>query len=503
MEMLILIMFAVLLLCILAYSLVQLDLLITYRRGRYKIQTRDKLDLQDSPLIPHVTIQLPIFNEKLVVERLIRNISRMDYPRNKLQIQVLDDSTDDSVDQTAQFIQQLNQLGLDIIHLQRTDRKGFKAGALKEGMQRVKGDFIAIFDSDFLPEPDWLLRTLPYFDDPEIGVVQTRWGHLNRNYSILTRLQAFLLDFHFVLEQSGRNLSGHFINFNGTAGIWRKKCILEAGNWSGDTLTEDLDLSYRAQLVGWKFKYLEDVETPAELPITIAAARSQQFRWNKGAAENFQKNFKHLWTSGEISLRTKIHCFFHLLNSSLFPLILVIALLSLPLLFASEPLQTPLTVLLCFFSISTIIFFISYWVTYSRVNGGGWRCFVGYCGMFFMFFTIALGFSVHNSLAVFEGHIGKKTPFIRTPKFNVTTESPFSPREPFKFSLQFIVEVLLMTVFGFAVIAGIEMDNYRLLFFHLMLFLGFSYVVFASLDPGRLFRKPTAAPLPGEIPPQP
>jgi len=208
---------------------------------------------------------------------------------------VLDDSTDESLAETAIQIKQLQLTGLDIQHICRKDRSGFKAGALKEGLEIAKGEFIAVFDSDFLPKKDWLQQTVPYFKDPEVGVVQTRWGHINRNYSLLTRIQAFALDFHFIMEQTGRNFGKHFINFNGTAGIWRKECILNAGNWSGDTLTEDLDLSYRAQMKHWKFKYLEDVETPAELPVVMSAARSQQFRWNKGVGrEFFQKNYSKL-----------------------------------------------------------------------------------------------------------------------------------------------------------------------------------------------------------------
>ena len=223
------------------------------------------------------------------MDRLLDNIALMDYPKDKLEIQVLDDSTDETVATTKIHVDKLKAQGLDITQITRTNRQGFKAGALKEGLEIAKGEYIAIFDADFLPEPNWLKKTIPYFKDSEIGVVQTRWGHINRDYSTLTKIQAFALDAHFTLEQVGRSSKGHFINFNGTAGVWRKDCILDAGNWEGDTLTEDLDLSYRAQLKNWKFKYLEDVETPAELPVVISAARSQQFRWNKGGAENFQK----------------------------------------------------------------------------------------------------------------------------------------------------------------------------------------------------------------------
>src|SRR6056297_2916314 len=325
--------YSISLLLIFFYSLAQLNLLVNYLGQKRQNQTAPKYNLLDPREIPYVTIQLPVYNEEYVMERLLENIAKIEYPKSKLEIQVLDDSTDDSVAVTSQRISELQETGLDIQHIQRTDRKGFKAGALKEGLKIAKGEFIAIFDADFMPSSDWLKKTVIYFKDPEIGVVQTRWGHLNRDYSTLTKIQAFALDAHFTLEQVGRNAKGHFINFNGTAGIWRKETILDAGNWEGDTLTEDLDLSYRAQLKNWKFKYLEDVETPAELPVAISAARSQQFRWNKGAAENFKKNFKKLLKDKSVPFSTKFHAFFHLLNSSMFLIILVLAVLSIPVLF--------------------------------------------------------------------------------------------------------------------------------------------------------------------------
>jgi cellulose synthase/poly-beta-1,6-N-acetylglucosamine synthase-like glycosyltransferase len=284
--------YSISLLIIFFYALAQLNLLINYVRARKNVATDELLDLANPDEVPYVTIQLPLYNELYVTERLLNNIVSLDYPIHKLEIQVLDDSTDESVVSTAAQINALQKTGIDIQHIRREDRVGFKAGALKEGLETAKGELIAIFDADFLPDADWLQKTIPHFKNKEVGVVQTRWGHLNRNYSLLTRIQAFALDAHFTLEQVGRNSKGHFINFNGTAGVWRKQCIIEAGNWEGDTLTEDLDLSYRAQLKEWKFKYLEDVETPAELPVVISAARSQQFRWNKGGAENFQKMFK-------------------------------------------------------------------------------------------------------------------------------------------------------------------------------------------------------------------
>ncbi|HAI41824.1 MAG TPA: glycosyl transferase family 2, partial [Maribacter sp.] len=318
------------LLLIFFYSLAQLNLLINYLSQKRQNQTAPKFNLLDPKEIPFVTIQLPVFNEEYVMDRLLENIAKIEYPKSKLEIQVLDDSTDDTVIATAASIAKLQETGLDIQHITRTDRSGFKAGALKEGLKIAKGEFIAIFDADFLPAADWLKKTVIYFKDEEIGVVQTRWGHLNRDYSTLTKIQAFALDAHFTLEQVGRNSKGHFINFNGTAGIWRKECILDAGNWEGDTLTEDLDLSYRAQLKNWKFKYLEDVETPAELPVVISAARSQQFRWNKGGAENFRKTVWSVITAKNIPFKTKFHGVMHLLNSSMFLCVFLVAILSIP-----------------------------------------------------------------------------------------------------------------------------------------------------------------------------
>ncbi|HKK12195.1 MAG TPA: cellulose synthase family protein, partial [Flavobacteriaceae bacterium] len=319
MESFIILVYTVAIILIFMYALAQLNLLHNYLSAK-KSNNNDceKFDFSNPDEIPFVTIQLPVYNEMYVMDRLLDNIAKMDYPKDKLEIQVLDDSTDETVNTTREHIQKLKQTGLDINHITRTDRSGFKAGALKEGLKIAKGEFIAIFDADFLPNKNWLKRTIPYFKDEKIGVVQTRWGHLNRNYSLLTKIQAFALDAHFTLEQVGRNSKGHFINFNGTAGVWRKTCILDAGNWEGDTLTEDLDLSYRAQLKNWKFKYLEDVETPAELPVVISAARSQQFRWNKGGAENFRKMLMRIIKSHDISTKTKIHGLLHLLNSSMF-----------------------------------------------------------------------------------------------------------------------------------------------------------------------------------------
>ncbi len=473
------------------YALAQLNLLYNYLSSKKKRETCDTFDLSNPDEVPYVTIQLPVFNEMYVMERLLDNIALLEYPKNKLEIQVLDDSTDETVHSTKAHIEKLAATGLDIKHITRENRVGFKAGALKEGLAIAKGEFIAIFDADFLPNPNWLKRTIPFFKNDEIGVVQTRWGHINRNYSLLTRIQAFALDAHFTLEQVGRNSKGHFINFNGTAGVWRKECIIDAGNWEGDTLTEDLDLSYRAQLKNWKFKYLEDVETPAELPIVISAARSQQFRWNKGGAENFRKMLWRVVKSENISAKTKIHGLLHLLNSSMFLSIFVVAVLSIPMLYIKNEYAhlRDYFYVMSFFIMSTIIFFVCYWFMYRNIYGSGFKKFFGYIGMFFTFFSIAMGFSLHNSIAVLEGHVGKKSEFVRTPKFNIRKFKDNWKNNKYlrkKMSSNVIIEGILMLYFGFglysAFIVGDQGGDFGLFPFHLMLFIGFGYVFFKSLS---------------------
>ncbi|MGB8706221.1 MAG: cellulose synthase family protein [Gillisia sp.] len=486
MEIAIIALYSLALLLIFIYSLSQLSLLLNYLRAKKHTDTSAKFDFSDSEEIPLVTIQLPVYNEMYVMDRLLKNIAEIEYPQEKLEIQVLDDSTDESLEKTAIQIQNLQKTGLNIQHITRTNRNAFKAGALKEGLKLAKGEFIAIFDSDFLPKKDWLLQTVPYFKDPEIGVVQTRWGHINRNYSLLTKVQAFALDFHFILEQTGRNFGKHFINFNGTAGIWRKECILDAGNWSGDTLTEDLDLSYRAQLKNWRFKYLENVETPAELPVVISAARSQQFRWNKGAAENFRKNYsKLLWDKNQ-SASTKFHGFFHLLNSSMFIVVLLLAILSVPILYIkfANPQWNWYFNLVSICAVSTLIFFICYWIAFANTHGYGSKSFFKFSGMFITFFAIAMGFSLHNTIAVLEGHFGKKSEFIRTPKFNISNlKDSWKGNKYLNASVSFssIAESLLWFYFGFAIYSAFLLHDFGLLIFHLMLFTGFGFVVFKTL----------------------
>lgn len=490
-ETIVIIIYTIALVLIFLYALAQLNLLFNYLGARKKTQAHcEQFDFSHPEEIPFVTIQLPVYNELYVMERLLDNIVKLEYPKDKLEIQVLDDSTDASFEMTAAQIKRIQASGIDIRHVTRKDREGFKAGALKEGLKTAKGEFIAIFDADFLPKPNWLKQTIPYFKDPTIGVVQTRWGHLNRNYSILTRVQAFALDAHFTLEQVGRNSKGHFINFNGTAGVWRRECILDAGNWEGDTLTEDLDLSYRAQLKNWKFKYLEEVETPAELPIVISAARSQQFRWNKGGAENFRKMAFRVLKSKSVPFKTKVHSILHLLNSTMFLNILIVAVLSIPMLYIKNEYEHLKIYFyaMSFFVISTLIFFICYWFMFKKMYGGGFKSLLKYTGMFFTFFSIAMGFSLHNSLAVLEGHLGKKSDFIRTPKFNISTikdgwkENIYLKKN---ISPNVILEGLLMLYFAFgmysAFVVGDQGGDFGLFPFHLMLFIGFGFVFYKSI----------------------
>ena len=489
-ETLIIAVYAIALILIFMYALAQLNLLYNFLRAIGKNSNCEKFDFSKEEEIPYVTIQLPVYNELYVMERLLDNISKINYPNNKLEIQVLDDSTDESFSKTSEQISVLQNKGLNIKHVTRSDRKNFKAGALKEGLKIAKGEFITIFDADFLPQKDWLQKTIPYFKDPKIGVVQTRWGHLNRNFSILTKVQAFALDAHFTLEQVGRSSMNHFINFNGTAGVWRKECILDAGNWQGDTLTEDLDLSYRAQLKNWKFKYLLEVETPAELPLLLSAARSQQFRWNKGGAENFQKFKWRILKDNNLSIKTKLHGILHLLNSTMFLNVLLVAILSIPMLYIKnehEELKNYFFAM-SFFVSSTLIFFICYWFSFKTICGGGFKQFLKYIGLFFTFFTIAMGFSLNNSIAVIEGHFGKKSEFIRTPKFNIQSMKDSWNKNKYiskNISVNVIIEGTLAMYFAFgmysAFVVGNEGGDFGLFPFHLMLFIGFSFMFSKSI----------------------
>ena len=442
---------------------------------------RQPLTPNFSLLAPLVTIQLPIYNERYVIERLIDAIIAFDYPKNRLEIQVLDDSTDETVELAAAKVAFYQAQGFQIQHIQRPNREGFKAGALAYGLTISRGEFVAIFDADFVPTPDFLQKTLPYFTKEHVGVVQTRWGHLNESYSLITQLQAFGLDGHFVVEQGGRNAGGHFINFNGTAGIWRKSCIADAGGWAADTLTEDLDLSYRAQMRGWKFVYLEEVVTPAELPATMPALKSQQYRWMKGAAECARKNLMDVFRTKSLKISTKIHAAFHLLNSGVFIAVFLMALVSLPTLFIVHRLPQYNSLLGIFrvFQVSILMLIVFYWTVHYRK-----KSFLDMVWQLPLFLTVIMGLSLHNATAVLEGYLGKKTPFVRTPKWGiVTNQDGWQLKNYLVKSLNpmTIIELLLTLYFAFGVGLGIYWHSYPMLPLHTMLALGYGFVVYYSI----------------------
>ncbi len=465
------------------YSVVQVSLAVSYVRNRKKMKLEPTPNF-DPATAPKVTVQLPMFNELYVAERIIETCAAFDYPSDKLQIQVLDDSTDETKEIIANKVAEIAAKGINIQHIHRVDRTGYKAGALDAAMDQVEGEFIAIFDADFVPDPNFLKRTMPYFKDG-IGVVQTRWGHLNKSYSLLTELQAFGLNGHFAIEQGGRNANGHFINFNGTAGIWRKACIIDAGGWEHDTITEDLDLSYRAQMKGWKFKYLEDVESPAELPITMSALKSQQHRWMKGGAECFIKMWKRLLTYPGVKFSDRVHGMAHLFNSSVFVFILILSLLSLPVLHIKDSFSD-LNIIIqfgAFFILSTVFLAFYYWNSYRDKTGSTFSDIFRFIGRFFQFLTVSMALALSNAVAVIEGYLGIKSSFVRTPKFNVAKKDEFKGNKYDKKSLSIIniAEGLLMVLFGFTAINRGIYGDLGMVPFHAMLAIGYGIVFFNTL----------------------
>lgn len=468
------------------YTVAQLHLVFYYFKEKvHKRYTEFKwsgIAPEDHPM---VTVQLPVFNERYVVNRLIDAVADFEWPKEKIEIQVLDDSTDETVEIIAQKVDELKKQGYQIEHVRRDSREGFKAGALQYGMERAKGDFIAIFDADFVPKPEFLHKTVHHFEDDQVGMVQTRWGHLNQNFSLLTRVQAFALNAHFTVEQKGRNNAGFFMNFNGTAGIWRKECIRDAGGWHHDTLTEDLDLSYRAQLKDWKFKYLENVVSPAELPVAMSALKTQQYRWTKGSAETARKHLLNVWTA-DIPFMKRIQASSHLLSSSIFLFILLISVLSVPLLGVKE-LNSELTVFFKaagFFLVGLLFWVIFYGSSILRDDDSALNKMGKLIIMFPVFLSISMGLAVHNSIAVVKGYFREESPFIRTPKFNVinVTDS-WKDNKYLVNELGFAtwLEGFLTVYFLAGLIAAFVLGDYALAPFHLMLFFGFGTIFGSSV----------------------
>ena len=438
--------------------------------------------------LPRVTVQLPIYNEQFVIDRLIEACCNLDYPRELLEIQVLDDSTDETVEVAASIVERYQALGHPIVYLHRTNRKGFKAGALHEGLKVAKGEFVAIFDADFVPPRDWLMKVIHHFAEPEIGMVQTRWTHLNRDYSFLTQVEAILLDGHFVLEHGARSRTGVFFNFNGTAGMWRRCTIDQAGGWQHDTLTEDTDLSYRAQIVGWKFKYLQDVECPAEVPIEMTAFKTQQQRWAKGLIQTSKKILPRVFRT-DAPLHTKVEAWYHLTANISYPLMVVLSVLLMPamiirfyqgwweMLFIDFPLFFAST-----FSISSF-----YLVSQKELFPKHW-----YKTFLYLPFLMSLGIglTITNTIAVMEAIFGIQSAFKRTPKYRVQKKGEKSQASKYRKRLGMIplLELLIGAYFALCIWYAVANENYFTVPFLLLFVIGYWYTGLLSLFQGRFER---------------
>ncbi|MDI6739542.1 MAG: glycosyltransferase family 2 protein [Candidatus Edwardsbacteria bacterium] len=414
-EIFLLALYAVLMVIITVYSFhAYLMVYLYHRKGRARERKTVQFDQW-----PIVTVQLPVYNEQYVVERLITASCRLEYPRDRLEIQVLDDSTDETLAIAKELADRFRTEGVNIACIHRDDRTGFKAGALRAGLHKSTGEYLAIFDADFVPPADFLKRMMPHFSHDRVGLVQARWGHLNGDDSLLTRGQTIGLDAHFVIEHGARNASGIFMNFNGTAGIWRKRAIIDAGDWQDDTLTEDMDLSYRAQLAGWQFVYVNDVVCPAEVPAEVHGFKNQQYRWAKGAIQTAKKLLPRIWRDRTIPFLVKWEATVHLTNHIVFPVILLVVLLSLPMLVikVSQSASRGFFIGATVFTVSAFSYPLFYIYAQREINRD-WRkraCFLP------ILMAGAIGLSVINTKAVLGALLGRQSPFVRTPKYNLQT----------------------------------------------------------------------------------
>ena len=431
--------------------------------------------------LPFVTVQLPIYNERLVVSRLVKAVAALEYPRELLEIQILDDSTDETKQICEAEATALQALGYSVTLLHRTERTGFKAGALENGMARAKGDFIFILDADFVPDPGVLDELVHYFTDESVGMVQTRWGHLNRDYNVLTKAQALFLDGHLVVEQVARSRSGRFFNFNGTAGMWRKQTIIDAGGWQHDTLTEDLDLSYRAQLKGWRFIFLKDVVSPAELPVDLNGFKSQQFRWTKGSIQTCKKIHGTVWRS-DIPLILKIEASVHLGANYAYLLMFVMYFLMVPgsgagfTMGGYRPWLYDLPIFI-FTTGSIVAFYLSSQIAAYPKNG--WKNII----YLPVLLGLCIGMSISNGKAVIEAMLGRQSAFVRTPKYGIEHKGQKWQRaagRPTK-KLLLALEIMLAVYFSGLIILAILKNYWLSLPFLLMFSIGFWYVVAGSL----------------------
>ena len=430
--------------------------------------------------LPHITIQLPLFNEMYVIERLVKAVTEIDYPRELLEIQVLDDSTDETVRIASATVARYRQKGFDIHDIHRDDRTGFKAGALENGMKTAKGSLIAIFDADFVPKPDFLRKLVHYFTDPIVGCAQMRWAHINGSYNLLTRLQTIMLDGHFVLEQTTRNRSGNFFNFNGTAGILRRDAIEMSGGWQHDTLTEDTDLSFRAQLMGWKFVYLLDEEAPAEIPVEINAFKAQQRRWAKGVLQVWFKLYRRIWYA-PLPLRVKWEMFFRLTGNISYPLMIVASFMQFPLLLVryNQGLYQlmVLDVPLLFFSTVSVVLFYGSAIWYlDKSRSRMWHL--------PLVMGLGIGLAFSNARAVLEALLGVKSEFVRTPKYRVedTTDATWKRKKyKRKRGLLPLLELGFAVYFLLAIAYSARLHMWGTIPFLLLFFFGFGYMGLMSL----------------------
>ena len=430
--------------------------------------------------LPVVTVQLPLYNEIYVVERLLKSVSELDYPRERLQVQVLDDSTDETRELTGSCVRRLAALGFDVELIQRTNRIGYKAGALEAGLSTARGEFICILDADFVPQPELLKATVHFFTDPKIGMIQTRWGHLNRGYSLLTRVQAMFLDGHLLLEQVARSRSGRFFNFNGTAGLWRKSCILQSGGWQHDTLTEDLDLSYRAQLEGWRFVFLADVVTPAELPVDMNGFKSQQHRWTKGSIQTCKKLLPRIWHS-QLPLPIKIEATGHLISNFAYLLLACLCVLLHPATGGPQSgwmrlllLDVPIFLTA---SLSVAVFYIC---AQRELYPRTWMKEIL---LLPALIALGVGLSINNARAVLEAVFNHRSEFKRTPKYGIESKSQ-SWRScrymPLKSFLP-LIEIAFAIYFSYFIWFALRHGQYFTLPFLVMFEGGFLYVALCSL----------------------
>ncbi len=470
----ILILYCLSLFFIILFSIGQLALLITFLINRNKV-----IPFNKTPQLPSITVQLPIYNERFVILRLLDSIERLNYPKSKLEIQILDDSTDDTTAIIIKRIKDLMISGFNIQHIHRSNREGYKAGALQNGLNNASGEYLAIFDADFIPGPDFLINTLAYFSDKQTGMVQTRWGHLNSKQSLLTRVQETGLNSHFIIDQEARNKGGYFINFNGTAGIWKKDCIIDAGGWKSDTLTEDLDLSYRAQIKGWKFSYCPNIISPAELPDRISAIRSQQFRWTKGGVETSKKLFRELWKA-KLSMPVKLFGSFHLLNNYIYAFVLMNGLLSVPIMFVRNT-SAEFDQFFKWNTFIIVVMLINFLYCFTAIIVDKKKFIPALrevATAFPIAVIISLGMSYHNTRAVLQGIAGKKTAFIRTPKFNESSRNNSYSKTP-GFN-KYIPEFLLFIYFLFAAISGLYFRDFGFLIYHILMLSGFGFILWSA-----------------------